>query len=362
MVVKRLKNLTVLAVLVLVIGGGSTVAQADTAAPADPTNGRLDAFDPSAPVTDTIVRPGEGLFAIAERTRAPILGLISANNLKPPYQLSTGQTLKLPPLKVHLVQPGEGISHVAQRYGIDARSLRVFNRLPPNPVLRINQRIVLPPLVVDTLSGLEPQDLVDLIAADLVAGRPVSGQTMRETEASSVDRPLNRPNTLPEAQTALPTVPPVQAPPLQAHDLPPLPPRVAIPQKPAGKRFNWPVDGKIVETFGPKANFRQNDGIDIDAPRSSAFGAAADGTVAYVGNELPGYGWLVLVRHADNYITAYAYADEVIVKEGDAVTEGQTLGRVGTSGRATLPRLHFQIRKGTNPINPTAELPSAPVS
>jgi murein DD-endopeptidase MepM/ murein hydrolase activator NlpD len=99
------------------------------------------------------------------------------------------------------------------------------------------------------------------------------------------------------------------------------------------------------------------DGIEIEAPAGAPFRATASGLVVYVGNQLPGYGWLVLVRHGDGMMSAYAYAQSVNVRENQNVIRGQVIGLVGTTGRATTPRLHFQIRQNTRPIDPMGRLP-----
>jgi murein DD-endopeptidase MepM/ murein hydrolase activator NlpD len=124
--------------------------------------------------------------------------------------------------------------------------------------------------------------------------------------------------------------------------------------------FQWPVEGEIIETFGPKQGGRRNDGINIAAPEGAPFRAAAAGDVAYAGNEIPGYGWLVLVRHEGGVITAYAHARALRVQEGDRVRAGQVLGEVGSSGRVSRPQLHFEIRRGVTPIDPLRELPRRP--
>ena len=123
--------------------------------------------------------------------------------------------------------------------------------------------------------------------------------------------------------------------------------------------FLWPITGKVVETFGPKRDLRTIDGIEIEAPAGAPFKAAAAGTVVYVGNQIPGYGWLVLIRHNDGIMSAYAYAQSVSVRENQVVARGQTIGLVGTTGRATTPRLHFQIRHNTRPVDPLPRLPTA---
>ena len=122
--------------------------------------------------------------------------------------------------------------------------------------------------------------------------------------------------------------------------------------------FAWPVRGRVVETFGTKADLRVVDGIEIEAPAGTPFKAAASGQVAYVGNQLAGYGWLVLIRHSSDYMTAYAFANSVNVREGQTVTRGQIIGQVGQTGRAPSPRLHFQVRHATKPVDPVPFLAS----
>ena len=103
---------------------------------------------------------------------------------------------------------------------------------------------------------------------------------------------------------------------------------------------------------------QQNDGIDLSVPEGTSVKAADDGVVAYAGNELKGYGNLVLVRHQNGYITAYAHASELMVKRGDTVKRGQIIARSGQTGNVTAPQLHFEIRKGKVPVDPVQFLPS----
>jgi murein DD-endopeptidase MepM/ murein hydrolase activator NlpD len=300
---------------------------------AQPAPGTLD-FDPQNPPTETRVMRGETLYAIAERTRSPLVGLIQVNALRAPFALTPGQTLKLPPLKVHIVRRNETFSAISRRYNVDERSLALFNRLPRPVKVLPGQRIILPALVRDQLTGLEPQDLVALLATELAAGRSVSGgvpgQLRPNSEAGSV------------------------------ATVPPLPPKRPVTETPKAKpgplsalpNFAWPVRGRLVETFGTKADLRVVDGIEIEAPSGTPFKAAASGQVAYVGNQLAGYGWLVLIRHSSDYMTAYAFANSVNVREGQTVTRGQVIGQVGQTGRARSPRLHFQVRHATKPVDP----------
>jgi murein DD-endopeptidase MepM/ murein hydrolase activator NlpD len=120
-------------------------------------------------------------------------------------------------------------------------------------------------------------------------------------------------------------------------------------------RFQWPVRGRVLSDFGTYAGGGRNDGINISAAYGEPIRAAADGTVSYSGNELKSYGNLVLVRHADGYVTAYAHADRFVVEKGDHVARGQVIGYVGSTGDVAGPQLHFELRKGSRgekPVNP----------
>jgi murein DD-endopeptidase MepM/ murein hydrolase activator NlpD len=115
----------------------------------------------------------------------------------------------------------------------------------------------------------------------------------------------------------------------------------------------------VIAGYGATPNGQQNDGINIALPENTPVKAAEDGVVAYAGNELKGYGNLVLVRHPNGYVTAYAHAKELLVKRGDQVKRGQVIARSGQTGNVNTPQLHFEIRKGSSPLDPTRFLNGA---
>ena len=117
--------------------------------------------------------------------------------------------------------------------------------------------------------------------------------------------------------------------------------------------------GRIIAAFGPKPNGLQNDGINLAVPEGTPIKAAEDGVVAYAGNELKGYGNLVLVRHANGFVTAYAHASDILVKRGESVKRGQVIAHSGQTGNVTSPQLHFEIRKGATPVDPAQYLNGA---
>ena len=116
--------------------------------------------------------------------------------------------------------------------------------------------------------------------------------------------------------------------------------------------FVWPVSGEIISNFGGPANGERNDGINIATASGTPIHAAASGTITYAGDELKDYGNLVLIKHEDGYVTAYAHADRLIVTRGDVVSRGQVIGYAGQTGDVSRPQLHFEIRRDTQPVNP----------
>lgn len=116
--------------------------------------------------------------------------------------------------------------------------------------------------------------------------------------------------------------------------------------------FLWPVRGKVIASYRAITNGKPNDGINLAVPEGTPVKAAQDGVVAYSGNELKSYGNLVLVRHSNGYVTAYAHLSERLVKSGDTITRGQLIAKSGRSGEVTSPQLHFEIRKGSTSIDP----------
>jgi murein DD-endopeptidase MepM/ murein hydrolase activator NlpD len=131
--------------------------------------------------------------------------------------------------------------------------------------------------------------------------------------------------------------------------------------EPAGSLpgFRWPARGRVIAAFGPKPNGVQNDGINLAVPEGTPIKAAEDGVVAYAGSELKGYGNLVLVRHPNGFVTAYAHASDILVKRGEAVKRGQVIAHAGQTGNVTSPQLHFEIRKGATPVDPSQYLSGA---
>jgi murein DD-endopeptidase MepM/ murein hydrolase activator NlpD len=128
------------------------------------------------------------------------------------------------------------------------------------------------------------------------------------------------------------------------------------PQPLTGNEFRWPARGRIISGFGARPDGKHNDGINIAVPLGTSVKAVENGVVAYAGSELEGYGNLVLIRHADDWVSAYAHNDEILVKRGDGVRRGQIIAKAGKSGTVSQPQVHFELRKGSQPVDPLDHL------
>ncbi len=155
---------------------------------------------------------------------------------------------------------------------------------------------------------------------------------------------------------------PAAAPPPKADD-PASPSATPAPEKKTAmlspdRPFEWPIEGKILSGFGSDGDGERNDGINIAAEPGTPIHAAAAGTVTYAAR-LKGYGNLILIRHENGYITAYAHANSVLVARGDRVDRGDVIGLSGKTGSVSAPQLHFEIREGTKPVDPRPLMLSA---
>ena len=123
-------------------------------------------------------------------------------------------------------------------------------------------------------------------------------------------------------------------------------------------KFRWPVEGRIISRFGAKNNGTHNDGVNLAVPAGTSVRSAENGVVAYAGNELKGYGNLILIRHADDWVSAYAHVDRMLVRRGDKISRGQVIAKSGRTGNVDRPQVHFELRKNSKPVNPLTHLAS----
>jgi len=322
-----------------------------------------------------VVAPGDTVAVVSSRTNTPIRTLIDMNGLTPPYALQAGQRLNLQPRGDYLVQKGDTVTGIAARQGVSVSALIQLNNLRPPYSLQVGQRLVMPSGVDAPTSVASAQSIAP--AAGTAQPKPfvpeaaptVIGSTSVAPQASGAPQDLGGG----VSSSALPPLQGAAAPAATGAAPQPVPPVVpeAVPQTaqidpaPAAKStegdplpalksssFIWPVDGRVISKFGQGKDNTRNDGINIAAPVGAPVLAAADGVVAYAGSELKGFGNMVLLRHADGWVTAYAHNSSLLVKKGAKVRQGETIARVGSSGNVDKPQLHFELRQGTKAVDP----------
>ena len=260
-----------------------------------------------------MVRAGAGdtVYSVAQREKVPVRSLIDANNLKPPYNLMAGRMIVVPRATYYTVRHGETLYGISRRFGVDIYTLAQANNIPPPYRIDADRRLRIP----------------------------------RETDLPAA----------PATEVAQSTAP---VPPVAASPAPPSGHRVIVPALPprTGHTFAWPVHGQMISAYGAKPGGLHNDGINIAVRRGTEVHAAENGVVVYAGNELRGYGKLLLIRHADGWLTAYAHNDELLVHRGETVRRGQVIAHSGSSGSVASPQLHFEIRHGVQAVDPVPYL------
>lgn len=318
---------------------------------------------PSAGGTKIIVGTSDTLDVIAKRYHVTPQAILAANGYKGPRALSPGQQLIIPhpgataaapapvmapvamapavkpvaavaaPPSTHFVNHGDTLASIARKNHISAVELARANGLDPSAKLKLGTRLTVPGAKTAAVAApaaplapvagtLQPVAAAPAPATKMAAiAAPVQSARLAQATANVEEKPVETPAKAAETTSALPT-------------------------------FRWPVRGKVVTSYGAKTNGKSNDGINLAVPEGTPVKAAEDGVVAYSGNELKGYGNLVLVRHSNGYVTAYAHASELLVKRGDTIKRGQVIAKSGQSGEVASPQLHFEIRKGSSPVDP----------
>ncbi len=280
------------------------------------------------------VVPGDNLRRISDKTGAGSAAIARENGLTAPYTVKLGQTLKIPAGRWHKVANGETGIAIARAYGVEWSRIVAANQLEEPYILRAGERLLLPSSA--EVAGMSVEARAAAFRLDI--GDLISG---------------GEPALSASAEPARPTPTPARGRPAK-----PLSPTTALaaPASFSG-RFAWPLNGPILDRFGPFGSGRRNDGINIGAEMGAPIRAAADGVVLYVGTDITIYGGLILIRHSDRWTTAYGHAAELLVTRGQAVKRGQIIARAGESGNVTSPQLHFEIRQGRRPVDPLAMLP-----
>ncbi len=303
------------------------------------------------------VAPGDTIYSLAQRYNVSSKTIVARNGLTPPYALTVGQTLVLDPTRTHTVVRGDTLSQLAVAYNVEMRLIASANDLAPPYVIRVGQELWIPdPFTIAAApSGRGTEVAQAMPPVNAPAPRVPTSAIRAESLPPLPGSPEPLPPPTQEEPTVAPSPEPAQAPnPVAAPE-----PEVAVPPGPiaepaarASARFSWPLRGKVVAAFGSAGKGLHNDGINIAAPSGTQVRAADNGVVAYAGSELKGFGNLLLIKHADGWTTAYAHNDKLLVNRGDQVKQGQVVAVVGKTGNVDAPQLHFEVRKGTQALDP----------
>jgi murein DD-endopeptidase MepM/ murein hydrolase activator NlpD len=331
-----------------------------------------------------MVVAGDTVQSVAHRYGVDMSVLVRVNDLPPPYALRPGQRLILPaPIAGGSEPPPTPLPVMAPVPPPSTRAVEIATLPPPAapppaappPPAALPAPAPPPPAATPAVSAPpSPPPVTAAPAAPAsapaaapappakpaaAAEKPPPAVAPPSAAAAAAPEPVPAPAAERPPQVAVapaPTSDAVAPPPAAAEPAVAPPPHDTTPVGPppprAGKTFLWPLRGRVISTYGELGQGLHNDGINIAAPRGTPVHAAENGVVAYAGNEIRGFGNLLLIRHAGGYMTAYAHADSLLVKRGDTVHRGQVIARVGATGSVTEPQLHFEIREGSQPVDP----------
>ena len=327
------------------------------------------------------VQRGDTLYNLARRHRVTVEQLKQANGLSGNV-IKPGQVLVLngtsrsaqpgsvqsrnrrvterraaPGGDTYTVQSGDSLYAISRQTGVRVAELQDLNnitdvrRIRPGTVLRLNRgaasdaprerQPIDPPRSTSERNEFVPRTVKTTTQPIIINSKQTRAAAPTST-GSQYNNRIDDPTTRREA-------PAVRK---QAR----LAPRATNSSSGAGQKYRWPVSGRIIGRFGKQSNGKKNDGINIAVPVGTDIHAAEAGVVAYAGNELKGYGNLILIRHDNGYVTAYAHSNRMLVRRGDAVSRGQVIAKAGKTGSVSRPQVHFELRDGAKPVDPMPHL------
>lgn len=325
------------------------------------------------------VRPGETLHNLSRRYGVPVSDIMKANDIKDANSVAAGRTILIPTYNYSATAPvsapdsdpttkvsrssrgfqGQPRGRVAvptARAVKETAAAAPVNTASRTPILTSGSSYVVQS--GDTLSGIARKT-----GSSVTAIRSANGLT------NNIVR-LGQSLTIPGAgydNTVTGSVPPATKQSAGKKVLPAATAgavtvakrsqeQVSTPSKTNSTGFRWPASGRVISKFGERQPSGSNDGIDISVPIGTPIKASENGTVIYSGAELEDFGKLILVSHAGGWVSAYAHASTTLVRRGDTVRRGQVIAKSGKTGNATVPKLHFELRKNSNPVNPLKHL------
>ena len=324
-----------------------------------------------------VVEKGDTLWAVSRKTGVSFTALAQMNNLEEPYHLKVGQRLNVAGGRSGSAASGGGASGVtvirSSQSGGSSDSQDNFSAPMTASSNSGGSGAGRPVDSYQAGSGGASQSGDSYRPLTQRSDEPVLGQreapaaiaaaaqASQDGQKNPIPSTVSAPsNAVSDSSNAGQTggssaiAPAVASAPAQVVLPKPLP----DPPRAAGGGYLWPAKGPVIATFGVTGKGQHNDGINIKLPKGTPVFAAENGVVAYAGNEIRGFGNLLLIKHASGWMTAYAHNDQLLVERGAIVKKGQKIALSGDSGGANPPQLHFEVRKGSRAVDPMTVLGS----
>ncbi len=311
------------------------------------------------------VESGMTLYSVARANNVSVDKLARANGLRAPYTLAVGRKLVIPgksraiapetvaTQRSALVQDVTEIKPQATPAVVRSVANGEYNVASGDTLYSIGRKFGVSPFIIADANGLKKNSTLSVGQSLRIPGAKSEQVVAKIDNASEPAAKTDAQGELAIGETNN-EVPAIETKPVQENKLvletkPVEEPAIASPGM---LSMRWPVNGKVISEFGSKPNGLKNEGINISVPEGTSIRAAEGGVVAYAGNELKGYGNLVLIRHEGGVVTAYAHAKELGVKRGDTVKRGDVIAKAGQTGAVSTPQLHFEVRKGATAMDP----------
>ena len=243
------------------------------------------------------VKKGDNLFSISRRFNISIQELIKVNKIQEPYKIFPNQSIFIPQNKMHIVVKGETLYSISRYYETTVFTLAKYNNIKNINNIKVGKELIIP----------KKSEKI----------KKIKKKWDSNFKKEKIDNS-----------------------------------KIVILRDKKTSKFIWPVKGKLLSKYGKSKEGFYNDGINIDSKKGTKVMSSQAGKVIYSGNEIPGYGNLILIKHSKNWITAYAHLNEVFTEKGKKVSKGEIIGSVGNTGNVRSPQLHFEIRKGKESVNP----------
>jgi murein DD-endopeptidase MepM/ murein hydrolase activator NlpD len=335
--------------------------------------------EPEVSNNEIIVQKGDTLYSISKKNDVPLRDLIESNNLEPPYALKAGSALKVSSPNYHESREGDTLYSISRMYDMKVNDVIALNNLKfpysiyPGDKVKVtkkagenknieikkgdkNIQIASESKPKNEKSSFKPSEEKAKEISEKNHSKEIEKYGFKPSEVRAME--INNKNNATNSKTAQNIINPTKNEIVETKLSINKPIDKDSIKKIANKtnRFSWPVRGEVISKFGPKSAGLYNDGINIKASEGQAVGASEDGIVAYVGNELKGYGNLVIIKHSGGWISAYAHLKNSLVERGQKINKGQKIGNVGNSGKVKFPQLYFGLRKGRDAVNPESYL------